>query len=208
MIDNRGADAGRPEEQPPNRQSEPHPGGEPSVPPRHADETGEEVTGRHDPTGLGLARAVAGSVAGRQFRRRRKPRPERPRDPQSTGAHPDDRDPQQLGAAMDRLIEAQGWSTEISVRMLLGKWPSLVGPVNAAHSTPVGYADTVLTVRAESTVWATSLRSMAAQLVAKLNAELGDGTVTRVNVVGPDVPSWKKGRRSVRDGRGPRDTYG
>jgi predicted nucleic acid-binding Zn ribbon protein len=80
--------------------------------------------------------------------------------------------------------------------------------VNAAHSTPIGYQDGVVTVRAESTVWATSLRAMAPQLVAKLNELLGDGTVTRVEILGPDVPSWKRGRRSVRDGRGPRDTYG
>jgi predicted nucleic acid-binding Zn ribbon protein len=109
---------------------------------------------------------------------------------------------------MDRLVESQGWSREISVRLLLGKWPVLVGPVNAAHSTPIGYADTVVTVRAESTVWATSLRAMAPQLVAKLNDALGDGTVTRVEILGPEAPSWKRGRRSVRDGRGPRDTYG
>ena len=81
-------------------------------------------------------------------------------------------------------------------------------PSNAAHSSPEGYADTVLTVRADSTAWATQLRYLAPQLVAMLNEQLGDGTVTRIRVLGPDAPSWKKGRRSVRDGRGPRDTYG
>lgn len=171
------------------------------------DQQGDQEPIEHDPTGLTLARKVAGSVAGNRFRRRKQKR-SRPIDPQSAGAHPDDRDPQLLGSAMDRLIESQGWSTEISVRLLLGKWPALVGPVNAAHSTPTGYRDTVLTVQAESTVWATSLRAMAPQLVAKLNEALGDGAVTRVEILGPDVPSWKKGRRSVRDGRGPRDTYG
>ena len=34
----------------------------------------------------------------------------------------------------------------------------------------------------------------------------GDEVLGRV--LGPDAPSWKKGRLSVRDGRGPRDTYG
>lgn len=160
----------------------------------------------HDPTGLGLARAIANSIGSRTPRRRRKP----PRriDPQSSGAHPDDRDPKMLSDAMDRLVDEKGWSKEISVHVLLGRWPALVGPVNAAHSVPQSYADSILTVRADSTVWATSLRSMAPQLVAKLNAELGDGTVTRIQVLGPEAPSWKKGRRSVRDGRGPRDTYG
>jgi predicted nucleic acid-binding Zn ribbon protein len=45
-------------------------------------------------------------------------------------------------------------------------------------------------------------------VVKRLNEELGDGTVTVVEVLGPNAPSWKHGRRSARDGRGPRDTYG
>lgn len=201
-----------PVDPPVDDREQPGPAAEESRTDRHAAKNEEGVTPRqggepHDPTGLGLARAIAGSVAGRAYRRRRC-RPSRPIDPMSAGAHPDDRDPQLLGSAMDRLVESQGWSREISVRMLLGKWPALVGPVNAAHSTPIGYADTVVTVRAESTVWATSLRTMAPQVVAKLNEALGDGTVTRVEILGPQGPSWKKGRRSVRDGRGPRDTYG
>ena len=91
---------------------------------------------------------------------------------------------------------------------LLARCGLLVGASNAAHSSPEGYADTVLTVRADSTAWATQLRYLSPQLVAMLNEQLGDGTVTRIKVLGPDAPSWKKGPRSVRDGRGPRDSYG
>lgn len=164
----------------------------------------------HDPTGLNLARTVARSI-GAQSRRRRRTRPSgdprQPAEPQSSGARPDDRDPQLLGRAIERLVESRGWTTEVSVHLLLSKWPALVGPTNAEHSHPESYADTVLTVRTDSTAWAASLRAMAPQLVARLNAQLGDGTVTRINVLGPDAPSWKHGRRSVR-GRGPRDTYG
>jgi predicted nucleic acid-binding Zn ribbon protein len=160
----------------------------------------------HDPTGLALARSIAHSV-GAQVRRR-KPKPRTKTEPQASGSHPDDRDPQLLGSAMERLVESKGWSTDLNVHTLLGRWPVLVGPTNAAHSHPESYADQVLTVRADSTVWATSLRSMAPQLVAILNDKLGDGTVRLVKVLGPDAPSWKRGRLSVRDGRGPRDTYG
>ena len=106
------------------------------------------------------------------------------------------------------LVRSKGWATDLNVHALLGRWGLLVGSSVAAHSRPEAYADAVLTVRTDSTAWATQLRMMAPQLVAKLNAELGDGTVTRVTVLGPDAPSWKKGLRSVRDGRGPRDTYG
>ncbi|MBA8793652.1 putative nucleic acid-binding Zn ribbon protein [Friedmanniella endophytica] len=169
-------------------------------------------TPAHEPTGLDLARTIAHAVSAsrgrsRRWRQQRGERPARPVDPRSSGAHPDDRDPQPLGSVVDRLVESQGWTREVSVHLILGKWPSLVGIEVAAHSTPVGYSDGVLRVRTGSTAWATQLRLMAPRLVARLNEALGDGTVTRVDIKGPDAPSWKHGRRSVR-GRGPRDTYG
>src|SRR5512132_2215340 len=160
----------------------------------------------HDPTGLELAQTVARSL-GAQVRRKRRPQA-RPVSPQMSGARADDRDPKLLADAVERLAEAKGWTTEINVHTLLARWALLVGAANAAHSQPEGYADTVLTVRADSTAWATQLRYLAPKLVAMLNEQLGDGTVTRIKVLGPDAPSWKKGRLSVRDGRGPRDTYG
>lgn len=96
----------------------------------------------------------------------------------------------------------------MGLHQLLGRWPALVGPVNAAHAQPESFVDRVLTVRADSSTWAASLRLLAPQLVAKLNEALGEGSVLRILVLGPVAPSWKHGRRSVRDGRGPRDTYG
>jgi predicted nucleic acid-binding Zn ribbon protein len=196
---------------------EPEPeGGAPSNPPEEPVEQPPEVAEPHDPTGLGLARSVARSLGAtaRTGRSRRTPRSHRGGSPgvgpgpQVSGAHPDDRDPQPLGAAVERLVDSKGWTTEVNARSLLARWAALVGPVNAAHSHPESYTDTVLTVRTDSTAWATQLRLMAPQLVAMLNGALGEGTVTRVTVKGPDGPSWKKGRLSVRDGRGPRDTYG
>ena len=61
----------------------------------------------------------------------------------------------------------------------------------------------MLTVRTDSSAWATQFRMMAPQLVAMLNEQLGDGTIAKMKILGPDAPSWKKGRLSVRDGRGP-----
>ena len=159
----------------------------------------------HDPAGLDLARTVARSVGARR-RRRTPPRPSA--EPQVSGARADDRDPKLLSAAVEELVRSKGWATDINVHTLMARWALLVGPVNAAHSQPEAYADSVLTVRTDSTAWASQLRLMAPQLVALLNDHLGEGTITRVTIKGPDAPSWKKGRRTVRDGRGPRDTYG
>lgn len=149
----------------------------------------------HDPQGTELARRIARAARGAA------PQPKRTRNSAPGDA------PAALGEVLREVIEAEGWTREVNLHQLLARWPELVGPVNAAHSQPESYAETVLTVRAESSTWAASLRTMAPQLVAVLNEKLGHGTVTRVKVIGPQAPNWKKGRRSV-PGRGPRDTYG
>ncbi len=151
----------------------------------------------HDPQGMDVARRIARAARGAAPKSAPKKRPSSPRTDEPT----------LLGDLLKEVIEEEGWTREVNIHQLLARWPALVGPVNAAHSQPVGYSDTVLTVRAESSTWASSLRTIAPQLVAVLNEQLGQGTVTRVTVIGPEAPSWKKGHRSV-PGRGPRDTYG
>jgi predicted nucleic acid-binding Zn ribbon protein len=165
----------------------------------------------HDPTGLEMARRVAAQLRGAAGRAVSQParRQRRYTDPaQFSGAHPDERDPAPLGTAVDRLVSDNGWSTEVSVHTVLGRWAQIVGPDVALHCKPVSYAEGVVAVAADSTAWATQLTLLARTVVARLNAELGDGTVVRIQVSGPGGPTWKRGRRSVRDGRGPRDTYG
>ncbi|MDP9443707.1 MAG: DciA family protein, partial [Actinomycetota bacterium] len=141
-------------------------------------------------------------VAGRRRRRHRTA------EAQSSGAHPDDRDPQPLDATVGRLVAEQGWATDVAVHALFGRWPDVVGAEVAEHCRPERYADGRLSVRADSTAWATQLRLLAPSVVRRIAEELGDGTVTRIEVRGPTQPSWRKGPRAVRDGRGPRDTYG
>lgn len=161
----------------------------------------------HDPTGLDLATRIAeatiasGTTAPTKPARRRKSQ-------RTTTSRSRLGDPIPLGEAVAGLISKRGWTREINLKAMLSDWPGLVGPTNADHSTPEAFVNKVLTIRADSTAWASSLRLLAPQLLAKLNASLGDGTVTRIEILGPSAPSWKHGIRTVRDGRGPRDTYG
>jgi predicted nucleic acid-binding Zn ribbon protein len=177
------------------------------VPEEQSEQDPSSDHSEHNPAGLELAETVARSLAAQAFRRRRAGSSRRVA-PQVSGARADDRDPKLLADAVERLVETKGWTTDINVHTLLARWQLLVGASVGAHSHPEEYRDTVLTIRTDSTAWATELRYLAPKLVAMLNEQLGDGTVTRIAVLGPDAPSWKKGRRSVRDGRGPRDTYG
>lgn len=124
-----------------------------------------------------------------------------------SGPGADERDPLVLDAAVDRLVDEHGWGQDIAVHGVVARWDLVVGREVAAHVTPERYADGVLTVRADSTAWATQVRMLAPTLVRRLNEEIGDGAVTRVDVRGPHAPDWRKGPRRV-PGRGPRDTYG
>jgi len=161
----------------------------------------------YDPSGLDLAARIARTARGRSARPAAKRRPAQP-EATFSGAHPDARDPQPAGKVLDRLIAEQGWSTEVSVHVVLGRWESIVGTAVAEHAQPEGYAEGVLVIRCDSTAWAAQLRMLAPTIVARLNDSLGERSVTRIDVRGPDAPSWSHGRRSIRGARGPRDTYG
>lgn len=126
---------------------------------------------------------------------------------QWSGAAPSARDPMQAGAVLDGLISSAGWTAPLSVHAVTGRWADIVGPAVAEHSKVESFADGVLTVRCDSTAWATQLRLLVPTVMARLAEEAGAGTVTSVQVRGPDAPSWVRGPRRVK-GRGPRDTYG
>lgn len=167
---------------------------------------------QHEASGLDLARSVSAALRGLGTRRSRgrfragggQGGP----PPTVSGAHPDARDPALLGTAVEKLVTESGWQSDLAVHGVFGRWASIVGGEVAAHCAPQSYRDGVVTVRTDSTAWATQLRLLAPTAVRRLNEELGQGSVARIDVLGPQAPSWRRGRRSVRGGRGPRDTYG
>ena len=124
-----------------------------------------------------------------------------------SGPGPDIRDPQPLGRLARDLAKKRGWSLHVAEGTVLGHWSSVVGQQIAEHATATALNDGVLSVAAESTAWATQLRMVQAQLLAKIAAAVGNGVVTSLKITGPAAPSWRKGPRHIA-GRGPRDTYG
>ncbi|WP_199278923.1 DciA family protein [Arthrobacter sp. CAN_A2] len=117
------------------------------------------------------------------------------------------RDPEGVGNVFSRMLAERGWKSPVAIGSVLSRWSEIVGADIAAHCVPESFdADTVL-VRCDSTAWATQLRLITPQVLQRFEAELGAGVVTRLSVIGPAAPSWRKGGRTVK-GRGPRDTYG
>lgn len=133
------------------------------------------------------------------------------RDPRQlggySGAGASPRDPQGIGGVMDRLVSGRGWRTPVAVGSVMTLWPELVGAYVAEHCVPESFEDTVLRVRCSSTAQAANMRMLQSQVLTTIEKRLGPRIVTRLDIVGPAAPSWRKGRRSIR-GRGPRDTYG
>lgn len=171
----------------------------------------------HDETGLDLAKSIARGLAGRTGPLRSSSRsgsgsqspvrPSRAAGAKASGAHPDDRDPQTLDAMLGRLVTDRGWTANIKVHGVFSRWEAIVGPEVGQHVTPEAYADGRLTVRADSTAWATQMKLLAADVVRRLNEVLGEQTVLSLDIQGPHLPRWTTGRLRVK-GRGPRDTFG
>ncbi|GLF96747.1 DUF721 domain-containing protein [Streptomyces yaizuensis] len=129
-----------------------------------------------------------------------------------SGARADGRDPLALGAAINRLITERGWETPAAVGGVMGRWPQIVGENLANHCVPLRYDEApderVLTVQCDSTAWATELRLLAPRLVARLNEDLGQGTVRLIKVLGPGAPRKGYGPLRAPGSTGPGDTYG
>ena len=127
-----------------------------------------------------------------------------------SGSGRDGRDPMPLGAAVNRLLAERGWETPAAVGGVMGRWPQMVGAEVAQHCEPQHYdeEERTLLVRCDSTAWATQLRLLAPRLVARLNEDLGQGTVKLIKVRGPEAPRTGYGRLRAPGSKGPGDTYG
>lgn len=117
------------------------------------------------------------------------------------------RDPRGLEEVMGAMTSSMGWDSSLAQSDLMNSWPELAGEDTARHSAPLGITDGLLTVQCESTAWATQLRLMRNVILNHIAQRFPDAGIESIRFQGPDVPSWKRGPRSI-PGRGPRDTYG
>jgi len=148
-------------------------------------------------------REIFGGVPARSKRARKKD----DSDPSASQPFGKGRDPRGLGDVVDALASQLGWTSSLAQSDLLAGWIELAGEETAKHAIPEGITEGVLTVRCESTAWATQLRMMRSDLLARIAERFPQADIQTIRFQGPDAPSWKRGPRSI-PGRGPRDTYG
>lgn len=117
-------------------------------------------------------------------------------------------DPQLLSELLSRLIEERDWKGGIAEGTLYSTWSNVVGEEISRHATPISILEGVLTLQTSSTAWATQLRLVSPDLLRTIQASAPGVLVESIAVIGPQGPSWKKGIRTIKGARGPRDTYG
>ena len=117
-------------------------------------------------------------------------------------------DPQLISDVLKNLIQDREWQSGIAEGNLFANWENIVGADIAEHAEPIAILEGVLTIRTSSSAWATQLNLISNDVLVSLQKSAPGALVERLSIIGPQGPTWKRGLRTIRGARGPRDTYG
>lgn len=117
-------------------------------------------------------------------------------------------DPTLISEVITNLVSHRQWESGLAEGNLFVQWEKIVGSDIATHTTPISIYEGTLLVQCSSTAWATQLQAVHDQLLATIRSSTPGALVESLRFNGPTAPSWKKGIRTIRGARGPRDTYG
>ena len=117
-------------------------------------------------------------------------------------------DPQLISDVLKNLIQDREWQSGIAEGNLFANWENIVGTEIAEHTEPIAILEGVLTIRTSSTAWATQLNLLNNDVLTSLQASAPGALVEKLSIIGPQGPTWKRGLRTIRGARGPRDTFG
>ncbi len=85
---------------------------------------------------------------------------------------------EQLFAAIPSIVKDLEPNESLAEAVVFAAWNQVAGEQIRARTTPLAFLSKRLVVAVEDESWQQNLEALAAQMVAKLNASLGDGTVT------------------------------
>ena len=117
-------------------------------------------------------------------------------------------DPTLINEVIEDLITQRDWHLGIAEGTLFSSWKEIVGADIASHTTPLSLLDGALLIQCSSTAWATQLSAVGQDLLNTIQSSAPSAGVTSLSFIGPQAPSWKRGLRTIKNERGPRDTYG
>lgn len=97
-------------------------------------------------------------------------------------ARREERDPRPLGASLDSVSQSLGAPPARTLTTVFAHWDELVGQAMAAHVRPLSLAGGALVVAVDHPSWATQVRWLAPQLLARLAEATGQELVTHLEV--------------------------
>lgn len=106
-----------------------------------------------------------------------------------------ERDPQPVKASLERVARALGIPGVDVMGAVFARWPELVGADIAAHASPKSLRDGVLAIEVDHPAWATQLRYLGSDLLARLSAVVGDSGVSEVRISVAGVPTARRTSR-------------
>jgi predicted nucleic acid-binding Zn ribbon protein len=117
-------------------------------------------------------------------------------------------DPELISGVLSNLISDREWDLGLAEGNLFVNWKKIVGEEIAQHAVPISILEGELTIQSSSTAWATQLQLISNDLLTMIQKDATGVLIEKITFIGPHAPTWKKGIRSIRNARGPRDTYG
>jgi predicted nucleic acid-binding Zn ribbon protein len=102
-----------------------------------------------------------------------------PYQPLPTGSSDD---PVPVTGSLDRVVRRLGGPSAAAVGGLFERWEDIVGEQIAAHTRPSSLRDGTLVVTVDDPAWATQLRFLESDLLARVRAALDGVEVASVTV--------------------------
>lgn len=93
------------------------------------------------------------------------------------------KDPDPLGRSLDRVVRSLGGPGVDVLSTVFSRWDELVGDQLAARTEPRGLRDGRLVVAVADPAWASQVRYLVPDLLARLDEAVGAGRITDVDVV-------------------------
>jgi predicted nucleic acid-binding Zn ribbon protein len=103
-------------------------------------------------------------------------------------------DPEPIKNLINQIVEDRNWKQGVEEV--------------ASHTLPITIVDGKLTIQCSSSAWANQMRLMQQELLVTIRNSAPGALVEELIFIGPNAPKWRKGLRSIKGARGPRDTYG
>jgi predicted nucleic acid-binding Zn ribbon protein len=94
---------------------------------------------------------------------------------------PADASTPRIGELLDRVVRGLGAPGVDVIDEVFRHWPDLAGSL-AAHSTPLAVRGQALVVAVDQPAWATEVRYRQGEILARLDARVGEGRVTRIDL--------------------------